>query len=74
MMGKIIVNNKSSVSDDDILLYVSVIVGQGRISNNGKQYCYLVAKKIAGVEVHIVSDLNAKSDKFTAYDAPPIST
>lgn len=69
-MGKVIINNRSSASDAEIANTVSLVMKEGRVSNNGKQYCYLVSVPINGKETHIVSDLNSKSDRFTAYDAP----
>jgi len=67
-MSKIIIHNRSSASDKEIMQAVSTIVGEGRVSNYGKQYCYLVSLMIDGIRTHIVSDLNKSSDRFTAYD------
>ena len=45
-------------------------IRDGRISNNGKEYCYLTAWIIDGVEYHVVSDKNKASDKLTFYKVP----
>ena len=68
-MSKIIIHNRSSASDTEIIESVALIMKEGRVSNNGKQYCYLVSLPINGVDTHIVSDLNKHSDRFTAYDS-----
>ena len=68
-MSKIIIHNRSSASDVEIVTTVALIMGNGRVSNNGKQYCYLVCVPTDTGSVHIVSDLNKHSDRFTAYDA-----
>ena len=72
-MGKVIIHNRSSASDEEIVNTVSMIMKEGRVSNHGKQYCYLVNLVIDGIETHIVSDLNKGSDRFTAYDQPIIA-
>lgn len=68
-MSKIIVHNRSSASDKEVLQTVSMIIGEGRVSNDGKQYCYLVSLMINGIDTHFVSDVNKSSDRFTVYDA-----
>jgi hypothetical protein len=70
-MGKIIIENRSkTLADEDALRLVMRVIDSGRISNNGKQYCYLttftygVTKKKYAVS----TDLNKKSDRFVVYD------
>lgn len=63
-MSKIIVQNDSNLSDGEALEYVITVIKQGRISNNGKQYCYVVTFK-SGITV--ISTLNKKSDRFIVY-------
>ena len=69
-MGRIIINNRSNLSDLTALELVSDVIKIGRISNNDKQYCYLSSFKIEGKEHHIVTDLRKKSDSFIIYEVP----
>ena len=66
-MSKIIIKNNTDVSDLIVLDIVKEVIIMGRISNNDKQYCYLTALKINGIEYHIVTDLRKCSDVFTFY-------
>lgn len=61
-MGKIIIDNQSSKTDYEAIQAVLAVMSSGRVSNNGKQYCYY-SRFNNGIGVS--SDLNAKSDKFT---------
>lgn len=67
-MGKIIINNKSKAGDAAACQIVSSIISDGRVSNYGKQYCYLTSAKVGNRRIVIASDLNAHSDKFTVLD------
>lgn len=67
-MGRLIIHNRSSVSDGEALRLVAAVVDGGRVSNYGKQYCYLVTGKVAGQAVAVASELNKASDRFTVYD------
>lgn len=66
-MNKIIIHNNTDLSDDVALLLVLEIVKRGRVSNNGKQYCYVGRFEYDGTEYVVFSDLNKKSDKFSIY-------
>lgn len=68
--SKLILENQTDLPMVDFLRLAQEVVSLGRISNNGKQYCYLNSFKINGQEYHIVSDLNEKSDKLTFYKRP----
>ena len=73
-MSKIIIHNRSSASDKEVIDTVAIIVGEGRVSNNGKQYCRLVSLMMNGIETHFVSDINKSSDRFTVYDASVLAS
>ena len=60
-MSRIIIENRSNVSDSEALDYVGIVIQQGRISNDNKQYCY-VTKFCDGITVS--TDLNKASDRF----------
>ena len=64
-MNKLIINNQSDLDDLDALRLIGLVVSEGRISNNGKQYCYATIAKVGGVEYAVYTDLNKMSDKFT---------
>ena len=40
-MNKLIIENKTDLPWLDVLAYVASVVNMGRISNDGKQYCYV---------------------------------
>jgi len=63
-MGKIIVDNRSSLSDMIALRRVAQVVADGRISNNGRDYCYFTNFD----DCEIDSFRNAKSDRFVVWD------
>lgn len=66
-MSRIIINNQTKLSDSVALEMISQVVKLGRISNNGKQYCYLCVVPWDEVDYHVVSALNKNSDSFTIY-------
>lgn len=66
-MNKIIVENRSTASDIDALEAVQLVMRSGRISNDGKQYCYYVTTLN---NLGIASFLNKKSDRFVVVDDP----
>ena len=63
-MEKIIIQNESNLSLLDAIECVKQVVGLGRISNNGTQYCYLTKFTIEGREYDVYASRNGKSDKF----------
>lgn len=69
-MNRIIINNRTELSDSDCLKMVDRVVQAGRISKNNEQYCYLSVFAISdGTEIGIATDLRKKSDVFTIYIA-----
>lgn len=67
-MEKLIIRNESDLEILDVLTILKRVISYGRISNNGKQYCFLMSFSVGSKEYHIVSDLNEKSDRFTIYN------
>ena len=63
-MSRIIINNNSGLSNETVIDIVGQVIASGRISNNGKQYCYLSTIEIFGTKYQISTDLNKKSDSF----------
>lgn len=67
-MGRIILNNRSSAPDDVALAFVMDCVNTGRISNNGKQYCYASRYSYESKKYILSTNLNDSSDSFTLVD------
>jgi len=64
-MSKIIIENRSDLTDIDVIDVVKSLIAIGRVSNNGKQYCYLSTfVRPNGGNYQISTDLNKKSDRF----------
>jgi hypothetical protein len=63
--AKLILENKTDLPMIDFLRLAQEVVKLGRISKDGKQYCYAVSFTIDGQQYHIISELNKKSDKLT---------
>ena len=70
MKEKIILENYTELSIDVAMELFTRIIKKGKISNNGKQYCYLTSIVIDEVEYHIVSSLNKCSHKLMLYTNP----
>lgn len=64
-MRRIIIENRSTMPDAQVVCAIASVIESGRISNNGKQYSYLTTFA-SGLIVY--SDLNKQSDKFVAYE------
>lgn len=67
--SKLILENRSDLPMIDFLKMAEYVLKSGRLSNDGKQYCYLTSFKVESKEYHIVSELNKKSDKLIMYNA-----
>ena len=63
-MNKLIIDNRTKLTDFEAITLVGKVINLGRISNNGKQYCYGTGITIEGKEYMIITDLNKKSDRF----------
>lgn len=68
MANKLIIDNRTELSDLEAMELVKAVVKEGRISNNGKQYCYGTTVQIDESLYGIWTDLNAKSDRFVITD------
>ena len=67
-MNRIIINNRTELTDIQAMEYVLGVIKMGRISGmTENQYCYLTSFKKEGIEYHVVTDLRKKSDSFTLY-------
>ena len=61
---KLIIDNRTDLPMDIVLHYVLTVVSEGRISNNGKEYCY--ATKFID-DIMVVSVKNKNSDRLIIY-------
>ena len=63
---RMIIENRTNMSDLDALYYVERVVREGRISNDDKQYCYATRFEDTsnGLRVIVYTQLNKKSDRF----------
>lgn len=64
MAEKIIIENETNKPMNDILNYVALVIQKGRISDNGKQYCYHTQFN-NGIQVSAFK--NNKSDRFVVF-------
>ena len=63
-MNKLIIDNRTELTDLEAVTLVSRVIEQGRISNDDKQYCYGTGITIEDKEYMIWTYLNKKSDRF----------
>ena len=63
-MNKLIIDNRTELSDINVVTLVGKVINQGRISNDNKQYCYGTGVTIEDKEYMIWTYLNKKSDRF----------
>lgn len=59
-MNKLIIDNRTDISDLTALQLVRMVVEQGRISNDNKQYCYGTGITIDDTKYMVWTDLNKK--------------
>lgn len=64
---RIIIENRTPISDVNALRYVSRVIEDGRISDGGKQYCY---HTIFGDGIAVSTDRNKMSDRFVVTQDP----
>ena len=66
-MDKLIIENRAGIPWLDVLRYGAGVVRQGRISNDGKQYCYASTFKTPAGTIVVASYLNEHSDRLVVY-------
>ena len=66
-MSKLIITNKSDLPMERCLEMCAQVVRQGRISADGKQYCYASRFYVDGIRYMVYSSLNKSSDRLTIY-------
>ena len=68
-MGKLIIKNQSSLSDRDAMRIVGRVIEEGRISDDGRAYCYLSTYNLSTNKIAVSAQLNKSSDTFTLWDS-----
>ena len=66
MITKLIINIKDNIDPEEALFRVIQVINQGRISNNGRDYCYATSWDSETV----YAQSNKKSDTFTVVKTP----
>ena len=64
-MSKFIVENKSHLSDIEILPLISIVFEIGRVSANETAYCYVTAFEMKNIVIYATK--NKASDKFSVH-------
>ena len=67
-MNKLIIENRTELTDLDAVRLVGKVIDTGRVSNDGKQYCYGTGVHFEGKDYMIHTDLNKRSDRFVITD------
>jgi len=60
-VNKMVIDNRTDITDIEALRYVTEVVKVGRVSRNGTQYSYIVAFNNG---ITVSSYMNKKSDRF----------
>lgn len=69
-MNKIIIHNHSSADILSVLMCIKNVVMDGRVSGDGKCYCYATLFPQQGLRV-FADVTKAGTDKFMVFDAEP---
>lgn len=66
-MSRIIVDIRDSISPSTALLLVERVVTEGRISNDGKIYCYATSFRVGKDEIMVAIRPYRKNNCFVVY-------
>ena len=66
-MSKIIIRNSSTVSDQLALDLVSRVIQDGRVSDEGKAYCFMTVFMVGNIEIAVSTKKNKTCDTFYVY-------
>lgn len=61
MNEKLIIENQTNIPMSDAILYIAVVIEDGRISNKNTEYCYHTSFTNG---IHVASFKNKKSDRL----------
>ena len=63
-MKEIRIKYDDGISDELASLLIRSVINQGKISNNGKSYCYVTTFKVNGMKYDVVANDKTKSIMF----------
>lgn len=63
-MERIIIENRTQIPIDEIMLYVRKVIEGGRVSEDGKSYCFITTFR-DGIVVSVRRNKN--SDRFVVF-------
>lgn len=63
-MNKLIIENLAGIPWLDVMTFVFAVIRHGRISNDGKQYCYASTFRTPAGTIVVASYLNEHSDRL----------
>lgn len=63
-MKEIRIKYDDDISDELVSQLVWSVINQGKISNEGKSYCYVTVFKVNGMEYKVVANDKTKSRMF----------
>jgi hypothetical protein len=63
-MNKLIIDNRTDLSDYDAVKLTQMVIQEGRISGDNDQYTYVSVITHKNVDYKVITDLNPKSDRF----------
>jgi hypothetical protein len=66
---RLIIENRTDLTMAEVMIYVEAVLSQGRISDDGKQYCYV---SVFEKYITVSSFKNAKSDRLVITQYPEI--
>ena len=64
IMKEIRIKYDDDISDELVSQLVWSVINQGKISNEGKSYCYVTVFKVNGMEYKVVANDKTKSTMF----------
>lgn len=67
-MGKIIIENSSTLPIEKAINMIHNVIEKGKVSNNGKQYCYLTIFRFDNIEYGVSCSMNKKSFRFIVWN------
>lgn len=67
-MNKLIIDNRTDLSDHEVIQIIQEVIKIGRISNKNKQYCLGIVVELEGIKYAVNSYKNKNSDRFLIFE------
>ena len=68
-MSKIIIDNRSDISDIEAIILVEDVISDGRVSDAGKSYCFVSVFTKGKEKTAVYARRNKESDTFIVMNA-----